>query len=195
MDFTADELAAEEWRPVVGYEGYYEVSDLGRVRSLDRVGNKKSWKGRPIRFIHKGRILKRFTSGPMKYPAVKLHCEGDQVTRTVHRIVCQAFLGEMPEGYETRHSDGTIDNCRLSNLSYSDHGDNSRDKWIHQTMVIGTEHPLARLTEEDVRFIRSARGKITQRELGEMFSMAGSRICAVQLKKSYYNVPQDASLA
>jgi hypothetical protein len=110
----------ETWRPVVGWEGFYEVSDLGRVRSLPRLDRK----GRRVR----GQFLKA-TKHPNGYMRVALyghHPKGK--TRYVHSIVAAAFLGPRPPGEEIKHGpSGKTDN-RPSNLSYGPHIENCEER-------------------------------------------------------------------
>ena len=94
----------EIWKPVIGYEGLYEVSDMGRVRSLPRFGTK-------------GGILKPAPNGT-GYLCVGLCKNGEQETCKVHILVMQAFIGECPDGCEVDHYDWNPRNNRLDNLSY-----------------------------------------------------------------------------
>ena len=111
-------MTAEQWKPVPGYEGLYEVSNLGRVRSLDRTKtNGHKWKGR---------ILKQpsLRSG---YKLVSLWKNGKQKSALVHRLVLFAFVGAQPEGRETRHKDGNNSNNTLDNLSWGTPSENNLD--------------------------------------------------------------------
>lgn len=114
----------EEWRDIAGYEKYYQVSDLGRVRSLDRVVPHSN--GGPKR--RKGRVLRSSSSsGP--YQTVTLSVEAKHKQCTVHRLVAIAFLGPCPSGHQVRHGpNGKLDN-RLSNLAYGTQSQNSLDKY------------------------------------------------------------------
>jgi hypothetical protein len=111
----------EIWRPVVGYEGLYDVSSLGRVKSLERL----SLSGKRIR----ERILKPLPTA--RYPGVTLHRERIQTRHYIHRLVALAFLGPCPEGQEVRHKDGGRDCPRLSNLEYGTHAENMQDMVLH----------------------------------------------------------------
>lgn len=82
--------STEKWVPVPGYVGAYEVSDLGRVRSLPRVGPRRSFEGRVLR---PGRSTQ---SGHM---SVVLSVGGAKKSHNVHAIVMLAFVGEPPGGY------------------------------------------------------------------------------------------------
>lgn len=116
--------AAEEWRAVPGYEGAYEVSNLGAVRSLDRVTDRgRRWKGRAM------------TPSPMRngYLIVTLWKDGKQKSPLVHRLVLAAFVGPAPDGCESLHANGARDDNRLANLSWGTHAQNQADQLAHGT--------------------------------------------------------------
>ena len=98
--------ATEEWRPVVGYEGNYEVSSLGRIRGLI-----------PHTKYAVGRILTPY-SGRQGYVSVSLCRDGKRYTVPVHRIVTQAFLGPRPTGYTVNHKNRNKRDNSTRNLEY-----------------------------------------------------------------------------
>lgn len=112
----------EIWKPVVGYEGLYEVSDHGRVRSLDRV----------IHFVdgrtqtHRGRELVGGIASN-GYRMIQLRKEKCGKSYTVHNLVLTAFEGPRPEGYVGCHYDGNKLNNRLDNLRWGTVSDNMYD--------------------------------------------------------------------
>lgn len=120
----------EEWRAVVGWEGLYEVSDLGRVRSLDRViFTRRSLKGtRRLR----GKVLaaELNTHG---YLQVALCRHGRRVGARVHTLVLEAFEGLRPVDREARHADNDRANARRVNLSWGTHSENMLDQIRHGT--------------------------------------------------------------
>jgi hypothetical protein len=126
-------IPVERWLPVAGYEGFYEVSDLGRVRSLDRWVRQGRWPGRSLR---KGRVLRPVVWSPSAhYPAVTLSGERGQRQRkrTVHELVLEAFRGPRPEPppgvyrMEARHLDSDPANNALSNLAWGTMNENRQD--------------------------------------------------------------------
>lgn len=120
----------EEWRPVAGFEGLYEVSDHGRVRSV-RAGNH-------VNKRLQGKVLKERTN-KVGYPVVSLY-RGGKATRkerTVHRLVLEAFVGPAPDGCEVLHGDGTKINNHLSNLRWGTRSENMRDYHALCTAVAG----------------------------------------------------------
>jgi len=106
--------ADEQWRPVVGHEQHYEVSDLGRVRS------RRSWRWADGAETH---LLTPYahTRG---YRKVCL----DGARHFVHTLVLTAFVGPRPEGHVADHRDGRKDSNALSNLEWVTPLENSR-RW------------------------------------------------------------------
>ena len=124
----------ENWRPIPGYEGAYEVSDLGKVRSLSR--EVYAGQGRTRR--HAGRSLSVWTGD--HYSKVRLKLDGQGTTKNVHTLVALAFLGPCPDGMEVCHNNGRHHDNRASNLRYDTHSANQRD-----SVRLGTHH-LAKRT-------------------------------------------------
>lgn len=111
----------EEWRPVVGWEGWYSVSDAGRVRSEER-------QARTVRGVwtYKSRI-RTPVHGRLGHQSVVLSKPGKSQSWLIHRLVLTAFVGPCPEGMESLHWDDDPSNNRLSNLRWGTRSDNLRD--------------------------------------------------------------------
>jgi hypothetical protein len=105
----------ERWLPVVRYEGVYEVSDQGRMRSVDRMVPYKD--GRKSRF-QPGQNL-RVSPGPTGYPQATLNHNGAFEVVLVHRLVLRAFIGPCPSGCECLHANDIKTDNRLTNLSWN----------------------------------------------------------------------------
>lgn len=106
----------ETWKPIEG-ASKYEVSDLGRVRSL--------YKSRPPRVL-------RQRANPRGYAIVDIYPEPwKKTTRRVHQLVMWAFVGPRPEGLHTRHLDDDKMNAALSNLKYGTPSENQHDSVRH----------------------------------------------------------------
>lgn len=118
----------ETWRSVPGFEGWYEVSDLGKVRSVERWVT--DTRGR--RYLYASRVLnpKVRKNGYLEVP---LRRNGSVTYKRVHQLVLLAFVGPCPEGMEVRHKDRTRANCRLDNLHYGTHLENMADRANHGT--------------------------------------------------------------
>jgi hypothetical protein len=132
----------EEWRAVPGYEGLYEVSSFGNVRSLTR-----GWRN--------PRLVGR--KHPTGYIYLSLTKNGVVRPARAHRLVLLAFIGPCPEGMEACHNDGVRDNNHFSNLRWDTKKANSRDRFKHGTDMEGARNGRAKLRDEDVRKIRSIR--------------------------------------
>lgn len=163
----------EEWRPVVGWEDCYEVSDLGRVRSLDRVDRRGQ--------LHLGRIRRLNLAGP---PPGRLHLslkrDGTEVGAYPHQLVMRAFVGPPPEGQEVLHGPGGPHDNRLVNLSYGTHVQNMADKHRDGTARAGESHYKTKLSADDVAAIRSrrARGE-TCAALARVFGVSAGTISGI----------------
>lgn len=117
-----DQPTQEQWLPVVGYEGLYEVSDHGMVRSLDTV--KVDSLGRTRRGT--GKILSHDTK-PNKYIYVNLKDKPRNRRAYVHHLVLEAFIGPRPEGHEACHNNGDRTDNRLANLRWDTVSENRLD--------------------------------------------------------------------
>jgi hypothetical protein len=114
----------ETWKPIPGYEGVYEVSDLGRVRSMPRrLSDGRMWKGRVL----------RPTPQPSGHLHVTLSLAGEPSNVLVHRLVLAAFIGPCPVRMEGCHADGDPSNNRLANLRWDTKPANAEDSIAHGT--------------------------------------------------------------
>ena len=124
------------WTSIPGYEGFYEVSNYGDVRSLTRFVPYGRHKG----MVYKGRDLKQFITG--KYLSVKLAKAGVLKTAYTHELVLLAFEGyrpEMDERCEIRHLDGDKTNNRLTNLKYGTTKENMADRKLHTMGLVAAK--------------------------------------------------------
>lgn len=109
----------EIWKPISGYEGFYEVSNLGRIRSLERIVECSDGRKRKI----KDRTLKgsSYSGG---YSGVTLHKDGCAKFVNIHRIVAEAFVPNPLEKEEVNHKDENPGNNHASNLEWVTHKEN-----------------------------------------------------------------------
>lgn len=137
--------STEGWRPVVGYENLYDISDVGRIRvALNARGQCRK----------PGRIL-TVQYGSKGYPQYSLCKNGRSVTRPIHSLIAQAFIGERPSGFEVAHLDGDKRNSVLLNLIYTNPKDNASHKKAHGTNLDGEKGPANKLSTKDAILIRA----------------------------------------
>ena len=118
----------ETWAPVPGYEDWYEVSDLGRVRSLDRVVYMFK-NDRPLRKL--GRILTPHPTLRAGHLVLGLSRDNHRWRVSVHRLVLLAFVGPCPPGMEACHGNGIPTDNRLENLRWDTQSANMLDRVAH----------------------------------------------------------------
>lgn len=110
-------MTEEQWKPVKGYEGIYEVSSLGRVRSLEHKARHKSRSGNEFMVMYKGRIRKPFTND-MGRQSLILKKDGKPHQHRVHRLVAEAFIPNPDNLPEVNHKDENPSNNRVDNLEW-----------------------------------------------------------------------------
>lgn len=179
-------IVNEEWRDVVGFEGYYQVSNLGRVRSLDRTVVAKA--GHSI-FL-KGRIMKlRLSHG---YWAVGLCVNGVMSSAKIHCLVAKAFIGDRPLGYDINHIDGNKLNNAVSNLEYCTHAKNMQHAVSTglQLGCKGEDHPKSILTDRKVLEIRRlfAQGGISKAAIARMYGVSYGAIFDILSNRRWTHV-------
>ena len=180
----------EEWKAVPGWEGAYEVSSEGRVRSLDRTQKVINRFGNVEWRRQRGTVLR---AGVAKNGYAVVSFTGPGRARecwTVHRLVMLAFVGPCPPGLEVCHDDGTRDNNRLSNLRYDTRSKNALDKHRHGTMIRkkGEDHFYHKLTEDDVRALREYGAPHGIRWTADWFGVSYSTIKSVLRRESWKHV-------
>lgn len=174
----------EEWRAVVGYEGLYEVSSLGRVRSLDRLREQLIARGpdrtRTVSRRLRGRVLAPLPIKSGGYLGVNLSDGSRQKVRKIHQLVAAAFLGPRPDGLIPLHWDGDSHNNRSSNLRYGTHKENTADAIRHGTFVLGERRTQATITAADAGAIKALLGSTSMGQLGRAFGI--SRAAVTQIR-------------
>lgn len=152
----------EVWKLVPEYEGKYEVSDQGRVRSFNRCPQ--------------GRILR-----PGRMPGGHLSVAlGRGNSQCVHKLVLLAFVGVAPHKHECLHINGVPNDNRLSNLRWGTRSENNIDAVLHQHR--------GKLTETQVKDIRTrvkSEGRGIGRQLAAEYGVHEATISAVKVRRHY----------
>lgn len=175
----SEEHHNEEWRPVVGYEGWYSVSNTGMVRRERK--EKATTAGR----IRTSRINKR------GYLYLCIFMPGKNKTVKVHHLVADAWIGPRPLGMVVNHRNGIKTDNRVENLEYVTQKENIRHA-IHTLgrHRSGESNSQSKLTEFDVISIRNeyATGRFKQVELGEKYGVCQVVISAIVRYKTWAHV-------
>lgn len=168
----------EVWKDVVGYEGFYQVSDLGRVRSLSRKMKSRhnclrNFEGRVI-------SLELAKNG---YLRCVLGVNRISSKLSVHRLVAEAFISSRPDGKFINHKNGIKTDNRPENLEWVTRSENS----IHaiktglQKVLSGESGPSSILTEDQVIEIKSLIRKGARPvDLSKMFNVSGGAIHGIK---------------
>lgn len=176
---------SEIWKPIVGYVGYYEVSNLGNVHGVtrtlspDRLGRIKRIAGKPL-------CEEVDKSG---YVRVTLSMNGDIEKRLVHRSVLEAFVGPCPDEMEGCHRDNNPGNNRLDNLKWDTRKANQADRVANGTSTKGSGNGRTSLLESDVASIkRDLQGGSPQWQLAAKYGVSKSIISAISTGKTWKEV-------
>lgn len=149
------DLPDEKWLPLPGYETLYEISNMGRVKSLGRISKRRNG----TTCTCHARILKPGQSKKSKYWSIRMSGLDEVTTWYVHHLVLTTFVGPMPDGMEACHGDGDRSNNRLTNLRWDTRLGNASDRYKHGTSPLGNAHPMAKLTDDIVRKMRERRAE------------------------------------
>lgn len=160
----------EEWRAIQGFDGY-EVSDLGRVRSLDRrVMTKRGLWRLPGKMLRPGLAANGYLTVAL----------GAGNTRLVQHLVAGAFLGPRPDGLLVLHNNGNHTENMLVNIRYGTHSDNNTDI---------TRHGKRKFLSDDIAAIRKmySSGK-TPLEIASFFSVTRRMIYYILSGEQYASI-------
>ena len=172
----------EIWKPIDGFEENYEVSNLGRVKSLPKTGMFVSGRYACVRFLG-GRSKN-------KYLQVQLWKEGKCKAPGVHTLVLQAFKPTKRKGVQCNHKDGNPHNNRVDNLEWNTPKEN-----IHHAFRTGLcNHRRgeklynAKLTEKDVIWIRDNIKQSTYQKISEMFNVTKGCIYHIITRRNWKHI-------
>lgn len=174
--FTTEELATEEWRPVTGYESIYSVSSLGRVRREKTATN-----------THAGRLLKQRLNR-YGYPKTCLSAHSEQVEFTVHTLVAAAFIGPRPHGLQINHIDGDKANNRPANLEYVTPLENSSHAAKIGLYPLGERNGRAKLNEWQVRVIKRLPPSMSQRKIARLFGVERKAVGRIRKGENWCHI-------
>lgn len=155
----------DDWRPVAGWDGLYEVTSDGRVRGAKRQGTS----GAELSPIQ--------TNG---YHKVCLYRGRSRRSVWVHRLVLEAHAGPAPDGMIACHANGIRSDNRIENLRWDTPAENYNDARRHGTAAIGAKNAQTKLgPTERKRIFEMRRGGVFQRDIAARFGVRQQTISAV----------------
>lgn len=167
-------MTTELWMPVVEYEGLYEISNFGRIRSLIKRGNS---------------ILKiKKTSLDIKtgYITVQLRKNNIPVTKRIHRLVAEAHLPNLENKPCVNHKDGNKTNCNLDNLEWTTYSENTLHSFKNglQKKIFGDSNYITKISDLQVLEIRQLikEGK-TNKDIAKIYQVNPSQISRIKCNK------------
>lgn len=171
-----------EWRTIPGFEGRYEVSDEGKVRSLSRKFIRSN--GWPMSI--KGREISQWLCEGERLTVTLLKLDGSKCHRMVHCLVAEVFIGPRPENLEVCHNDGNNKNNRKNNLRYDTKEANEKDKLEHGTSNRGTQNGHNKLTEQQVIAIKKAiKAGEVQANIAKEYNISQSAVSKIAVGKMW----------
>lgn len=176
----------EIWKPVVGYEGIYEVSNFGRIKSVDRIITTTNNTTR----IRRG-VIRKPSNNQWGYLQVSLHREGIRTCFRIHRLVAIAFIPEQDGKHEINHIDGNKKNNKTNNLEWCTTSENILHAVRTGLLVIkkGENTSYSKIKETDVIAIKKMYANGAKyREIENAFNVKRSTIWNIVKNHSWKHI-------
>lgn len=167
----------ELWKDIEGYENKYQISSLGRIKSLkDRFGNHRE-------------LIKKIHANKKGYLITTLWDNAIGKTFYVHILVAKAFIPNLENKPEVNHIDGIKKNCNIENLEWMTHqeNDNHARKLKLKVGFPGELNPASKLKKDDVNLIYKLRNeyKIKLKTLSDLFNISMASVSLIANNKNW----------
>lgn len=169
----------EIWKDIKGYEGVYQISNIGRVKSLARTVRYSNGATHTVQ-----EKIKSTRKNPDGYLRTSLSSHSNKINYSIHRLVAEHFIDNNQNLEQVNHIDGNKENNAVTNLEWCTSAGNM--KHAHRTGLIhysnGEKHQWSKLTEKDViKIMELVKDKtLTQKQIGEMFGISHSVISRIK---------------
>lgn len=173
----------EIWKDIVDYEGLYQISNLSRIRSLDRRINHKN----NHTIIRKGKVIKPVL-GNRGYLKFLLSKDNKQKAQLLHRIVAQYFIPNPENKSEVNHIDGDKTNCRIENLEWVTPSENSIHGFALDLKPRGENHFKTKLTNEQVKEIKFGHIGLNQAEIAKLYDVKPNTISQIKTGRKWKHI-------
>ncbi|MBZ9633045.1 NUMOD4 domain-containing protein [Clostridium sp. FP1] len=172
----------EVWKDIKGYEGLYQISNTGKVKSLNRLDNVGSH--------HQERILKPCLSNKgYLFVGIYRNCKRKPVY--IHKLVAQYFTDNSYSKVQVNHLDGNKQNNLLNNLEWCSPSENIRHAHKNglSNPVRGEQVGTSKLTKEEAAEIKAMKNKgISQKSIGGLFNISQQEVCKIHNNKCWVNI-------
>lgn len=181
----------EVWKDIKGYEGIYQASNFGRIKSLERIWY--SGRNRCIKKTKPEQIMKYRLAKNTGYCLLKFVKDGNEKHFFVHRLIAETFIPNPNNLPEVNHKDGNKENNCMDNLEWVTSKDNIKhaDKTGLRN-ISGSDNWQAKFSKEDIKFVREnykPRDKVFGRKaLAKRFGCNISVVSNIIAKKTYKNI-------
>lgn len=178
-------MVTSNWRNIKDYEGLYQVSECGEIKSLDRKSKRKDGRFN----VYKGKVLKQGKNN-RGYNVITLTKNGTQKTFLVHRIVAMNFIKNVENKKFVNHIDGDKRNNRSENLEWTTFEENIKHAWENKIYkpIKSESVNTAKLNHEKVKNIRKNARNKSVKELAKEYGVTSTTISNVLNFKSWKDV-------
>lgn len=180
----------EVWKDILGYEGLYQISNLGRVKSIDRIVFRRK-KDATRMIILKGRVLSYHLS-KKGYAQVVLSKNGKTATNLVHRIVACHFIQKPLNKEAVNHINCIKDDNRAINLEWCTNNENTLHAKVNKLLkgpkhLKGEYHPMVKLVEKEVVEIKKMiKDGSPLQTIANKFNVSKSNIYSIKKEDTWY---------
>lgn len=185
-----ENLPNEIWKDIVGYEGIYEISNFGRLKSLPKKARSIGSAGYEY-FIQRTEKIRRPSRDTFGYMHAFLHKDGNSKAFLIHRLVATAFIENPNNKYAVNHIDGIKQNNNVSNLEWVTKSENVKHAYSTGLMCNkGENHPGVKLNEVIVKEIRLKYipRLYSSRKLAKEYGISKTQILDILNKKSWSHI-------
>lgn len=180
----------EIWKDIFGFEGLYQVSNLGHVRSLTRTVEQMN-RGGMCKTTYPSKML-RPTTTPNGYKQVRLSKNNKQIHKNVHRLVAETFIPNPNSLPQVNHIDSNKSNNMVSNLEWVNNSGNQKHafKFGFQSALKGEDAPWSKLTEKQVLEIREKykSGTYTYQRLADEYHLSHQYVGNIINKRNWSHI-------
>ena len=175
-------MTDELWRPVLGFDGYYEVSSLGQVRGIPRAVTVRT-----LYREHQCRIAGRVLAPHIRngYAVLMLYKDNVYDPRKVHRLVAESFHENLEQKPFVAHNNGIKLDNRSENLRWATAKENVGDRTLHGTDNRGERCANAKLSARDITRIRALLPMVPQKEIAGIYGVDPSAISHIKRGRNW----------